>query len=71
LANAFIEEVLDEKTNITFPDIYETYLAPGERAIPLNVAEESFTLQSIMLIKEEIEGIVDPGSQMIVQGCVP
>jgi hypothetical protein len=44
-ANAFIEEVLDEETSITVPDVYETYLhnlAPGEKAIPLNVAEESF-----------------------------
>jgi hypothetical protein len=43
-------------------------LAPGEKAIPLNVAEESFALQSIMLTinnKEEIEGIVDTGSQII------
>jgi hypothetical protein len=43
-------------------------LAPGERAIPLNVTEESFILQSIMLTidnKGEIEGIVDPGSQII------
>jgi hypothetical protein len=31
-ANVFIEEVLDEETDITVPDIYETYLnnlAPG------------------------------------------
>jgi hypothetical protein len=46
-ANAFIEEVPDEETSITVPDVYETYLnnlAPGERAIPLDVTEESFTL---------------------------
>jgi hypothetical protein len=69
LANAFIEEVLDEETSITVPNVYYlNNLAPGERAIPLNATEESFTYQSIMLIidnKEEIEGIVDPGSQMI------
>jgi hypothetical protein len=71
LANAFIEEVLDEETSITAPNDYETYLnnlAPGERAIPLNVAEESFTLRSIMLTidnKEEIKGIINPGSQII------
>jgi hypothetical protein len=43
-------------------------LAPGEKAVPLNVAEESFALWLIMLTidnKEEIEGIVDPGSQII------
>jgi hypothetical protein len=34
LPNAFIEEVLDEETSITVPDVYETYLnnlAPGEK----------------------------------------
>jgi hypothetical protein len=43
-------------------------LAPGEKAIPLNVTKESYGLQSIMLTidnKEEIKGIVDPGSQII------
>jgi hypothetical protein len=43
-------------------------LALGEKVIPLIVAEESFTLQLIMLTidnKEEIKGIVDPGSQII------
>jgi hypothetical protein len=52
LANAFIEEVPDEETSITVPNVYETYLnnlAPGERVVPLNVAEESYALQSIML----------------------
>jgi predicted aspartyl protease len=71
LANAFIEEVPNEETSITVPDVYETYLnnlAPGEKAVPLNVAEESFALQSIISTidnKEEIKGIVDPGSQII------
>jgi hypothetical protein len=71
LANAFIEEVPDEETSITVPNVYETYLnnlAPGERVVPLNVAEESYALQSIMLTidnKEEIEGIVNLGSQII------
>jgi hypothetical protein len=62
---------LDKKTSITVPDVYKTYLnnlAPGEKAVPPKVAKESFALQSIMLSmdnKEEIEGIVDPGSQII------
>jgi hypothetical protein len=70
-ANAFIEEVPDEETSITVPDVYKTYLnnlAPGEKVIPLNVAEESHVLQLIMLTidnKEEIEGIVNPGSHII------
>jgi hypothetical protein len=69
-ANAFIEEVLDEETS-TVPNVYKTYLdnlAPGEKAVPLDVTEESYALQSIMLTidnKEEIKGIVDPGSQII------
>jgi hypothetical protein len=45
--NAFIEEVPDKETSITVHDIYKTYLnnlAPGEKAVPLNVAEESFAL---------------------------
>jgi hypothetical protein len=62
---------LDEETSITVPDVYKTYLntmALGEKAVPLNVTKESFTLQSIMLTidnKEGLEGIVDPGSQII------
>jgi hypothetical protein len=69
-ANAFIEEVPDEETSITVPDVYETYLnnlAPGEKVVPLNVTEESFALQSIMLTIDNtvIEGIIDPGSQII------
>jgi hypothetical protein len=57
----------DEETSITVPDVYETYinsLAPGERPIPLNVVQESHTLQSIMMVidnREEVEGIIDPG----------
>jgi hypothetical protein len=67
-----IEQVPDDKeTSITVPDVYETYinsLAPGERPIPLNVAQESHALQSIMMVvdnREEVEGIIDPGSQII------
>jgi hypothetical protein len=74
--HALIEQVADEvsseeETSITVPDIYETYinsLAPGERPIPLNVAQESHALQSIMMVvdnREEVEGIIDTGSQII------
>jgi hypothetical protein len=51
-ANAFIEKVPDEETSITVPNVYETYLnnlAPGGKAVPLNVAEESYALRFIML----------------------
>jgi hypothetical protein len=70
--HAFIEEIPDEETSITVPDIYKTYLnnlAPREKAVPLNVTEEAFSLQLIMLSinnKEEIEGIIDPQSQIVV-----
>jgi hypothetical protein len=70
--HALIEQVPDDKeTPITVPDVYETYinsLAPGERLIPLNVAQESHVLQSITMVvdnREEMEGIIDPGSQII------
>jgi hypothetical protein len=74
--HALIEQVPDEvssetETSITIPDVYETYinsLALGERPIPLNVAQESHALQSIMMVvdnREEVEGIIDPGSQII------
>jgi hypothetical protein len=69
--HAFIEEILAKETSITVPNIYETYfnnVAPGEKVVPLNVAEKSFALQSIMLSidnKEGIEGIIDPGLQII------
>jgi hypothetical protein len=74
--HALIEQVPDEvsseeETSITIPDVYETYidsLAPGERLIPLNVAQESHALRSIMMVidnREEVEGIIDPGSQII------
>jgi hypothetical protein len=70
--HTLIEQVPDdEKTSITDPDVYETYinsLAPGERPIPLNVTQESHALQSIMMVvdnREEVEGIIDPGSQII------
>jgi hypothetical protein len=70
--HALIEQVPDdEETSITIPDIYETYinsLAPGERPIPLNIAQESHALRSIMMVvdnREEVEGIIDPGSQII------
>jgi hypothetical protein len=58
-------------TSITVPDVYETYinsLAPGERPIPLNVTQELHTLQSITMVidnREEVEGIIDLGSQII------
>jgi hypothetical protein len=46
--HALIEQVPDdEETSITVPDVYETYinnLAPGERPIPLNIAQESHAL---------------------------
>jgi hypothetical protein len=70
--HALIEQVPDgEETSITVPDVYETYinsLAPGERPIPLNVAQESHALRSITIVvdnREEVEGIIDPGSQII------
>jgi hypothetical protein len=70
--HALIEQVPDEvpsnqETSITVPDVYETYingLAPGERPI-LNVAQELHALRLIMMVvnnKEEVEGIIDPGS---------
>jgi hypothetical protein len=70
--HALIEQVPDdEETSITVPDVYETYinsLAPGERPTPPNVAQESHALQSITMVvdnREEVEGIIDPGSQII------
>jgi hypothetical protein len=52
--HALVEQVPDdEETSITVPDVYETYinsLAPGERPIPLNVAQESHALWSIMIV---------------------
>jgi hypothetical protein len=51
--------------------VYETYinsLAPGEIPIPLNVAQELHALWSITMVidnREEVEGIIDPGSQII------
>jgi hypothetical protein len=70
--HALIEQVPDDdETSITVPDVYETYinsLAPGEQPIPLNVAQESHSLRSIMMVidnREEVEGIIDPGSQTI------
>jgi hypothetical protein len=74
--HALIEQVPDEvsseeETSITVPDVYKTCinsLAPGERPIPLNVAQESHALQSIVMVvdnREEVEGIIDPGSQII------
>jgi hypothetical protein len=70
--HALIEQVPDdEETSITVPDVYKTYidsLAPGERPIPLNVAQESHALWLIMMVvdnREEVEGIIDPGSQII------
>jgi hypothetical protein len=70
--HTLIEQVPDDKeTSITVPDMYKTYinsLAPGERPIPLNVAQESHALRSITMVvdnREELEGIIDPGSQII------
>jgi hypothetical protein len=70
--HALIEQVPDdEETSITVPDVYETYinsLAPGERPIPFNVAQESHALWSITIAvdnREEVEGIIDPGSWII------
>jgi hypothetical protein len=74
--HTLIEQVPDEvsseeETSITVPNVYETYinsLAAGERPIPLNVAQESHALQSITMVidnREEVEGIIDPGSQII------
>jgi hypothetical protein len=43
-------------------------LALGESLIPLNVAQKSHALQSITIVidnREEVEGIIDPGSQII------
>jgi hypothetical protein len=61
----------EEDTSITVPDVYETYihsLAPGEKPIPLNIAQESYALWSIIMVinnREEVEGIIDPGSQIM------
>jgi hypothetical protein len=70
--HTLIEQVPDdEETSITIPDVYKTYinsLALGERPIPLNVARESHALQLITMVidnRKEIEGIIDPGSQII------
>jgi hypothetical protein len=74
--HTLIEQVPDkvlseEETSITVPNVYETYinsLAPGESPIPLNVAQESHALRSITMVidnREEVEGIIDPGSQII------
>jgi hypothetical protein len=70
--HALIEQVPDdEETSITVPDVYETYinsLAPGERPIPLNISQESHALRSITMVvdnREEVEGIIDLGSQII------
>jgi hypothetical protein len=77
--HTLIEQVPDDKeTAITVPDVYETYihsLALGERPIPLNVAQESHALWSITMVidnRDEVEGIIDPGSQIIAMseaGC--
>jgi hypothetical protein len=51
--------------------VYESYLKalqPGEIPEVLTVAKESHALRSIMMVvdnKEEIESIIDPGSQII------
>jgi hypothetical protein len=70
--HTLIEQVPDdEETSIIIPDVYETYInssAPGQRPIPLNIAQESHALQSIMMVidnREEVEGIIDLGSQII------
>jgi hypothetical protein len=52
--HALIEQVPDDKEiSITVPNVYETYinsLAPGERSIPLNVAQESHALWLITMV---------------------
>jgi hypothetical protein len=64
-------EPSEEETSMTIPDVYETYinsLAPGERPMPLNVAQELHALWSITIVidnREEVEGIINPGSQII------
>jgi hypothetical protein len=68
--HTLIEQVPDdEETSIPVPDVYYiNSLAPGERPIPLNVAQELHALWSIMMVvdnREEVEGIIDPGSQII------
>ncbi|OBZ71015.1 hypothetical protein A0H81_09536 [Grifola frondosa] len=56
---------------MVIPDPYETYLhslKPGETPEVLTVAKESHALQSINGLvdnKEDVEGIIDPGSQII------
>jgi hypothetical protein len=56
---------------MTVPDVYETYinsLAPGERPILFNIAQESHALWLTMMVidnREKVEGIIDPGSQII------
>jgi hypothetical protein len=45
-----------------------TLIVSGERPIPLNVAQESHALRLITMVvdnREEVEGIIDPGSQII------
>jgi hypothetical protein len=60
--HALIEQVPDdEETSINS-------LAPGERPIPLNVAQELHALRLITMVinnREEVEGIIDLGSQII------
>jgi hypothetical protein len=59
--HALIEQVPDEvsseeKTSITVPDVYETYinsLASGERPIPLNAAQELHALWLITMVTKE------------------
>jgi hypothetical protein len=75
LTHTLIEQVpdkvsSDEETSITVPDVYRTYinsLAPGERPIPLNVAQGLHALWSIMMViynREEVEGIIYPGPRL-------
>src|SRR3981189_3660515 len=64
--------VANPNDGIVVPDFYETYLKnlpPGVKADVLTVAKESHALRSIMMVvdgKEEIESIIDPGSQIVV-----
>ena len=73
LAFATEESLEAEQSNVALviPDIYEQYLntlRPGERPEVLTVAKDSHALRSIYLLvnnQENIECIVDPGSQII------
>ncbi|OBZ79695.1 hypothetical protein A0H81_00350 [Grifola frondosa] len=66
-----VNGVLTRPGVLVIPDPYETYLRslrPGEVPEVLTVAKESHALRSIKGLidsKEEVESIIDPGSQII------